>query len=327
MLFKCKNCGGNSVYNPEKQAMCCPHCDSIDSQEKVEGVNMQSCVNCGAPIETQAYTSATKCPNCGSYLIFDEKVQGEYTPHLILPFRISKNQATECIRKEFKRRAFTPASFLSAASIKNMEGIYVPFFMYDFDVDAVYRAKGTKVRKWTSGNTEYTETSYYDIQRDMDVTFEKIPVDASVNMENNTMDLMEPYDYKALENFKEHMLSGFLGECYTQDGDMLLGRAKSKAENDTRLLLRESVSGYTTLSTVQENISSVEKGRNYALLPVWVYEFTYGDKTYTYHVNGQTGKVIGETPVSKKKLAGYTATVFGLCAMAGLFANIIAVFM
>lgn len=37
MLFKCKNCGGNTVYAPDKGKMYCPHCESIDSEEKVGG--------------------------------------------------------------------------------------------------------------------------------------------------------------------------------------------------------------------------------------------------------------------------------------------------
>jgi len=320
MLFKCKNCGGNAVYDPDKEAMCCPHCDSIDSQEKLEGVDYQSCINCGAPITPLEFTSATKCPNCGSYIIFDERVQGEYTPHLILPFKISKNKATEMIRGEFKKRVFTPSSFLSAASLKKMEGTYVPFFMYDYDVDAVFRGKGTKVRKWTTGNTEYTETSYYSVERDMDVSFDKIPVDASVNMDDKIMDLMEPYDYKALESFQEHLMSGFLGERFSQTIDELEPRAKEKSARDTRQMLRESVSGYTTLSTEREEIRMTPKGRNYALLPVWIYHYNYQGKTYTYHVNGQTGKVIGVTPVSKPKVMGYSATVFGLCMVAGFLA-------
>ena len=82
MIFKCKNCGGNSVYSPDKGRMVCPHCESEESQEKIAGVGVAQCGNCGAPLEVSEHTSATKCPNCGSYHVFEERISGEYTPHL-----------------------------------------------------------------------------------------------------------------------------------------------------------------------------------------------------------------------------------------------------
>ena len=61
MIFKCKNCGGNSLYNPEKKMMQCPHCESEDSQEKLAGVGLTQCGNCGAPMNVPDYASAMKC--------------------------------------------------------------------------------------------------------------------------------------------------------------------------------------------------------------------------------------------------------------------------
>lgn len=229
MIFKCKNCGGNSVYNPEKKMMYCPHCESEDSQEKLDGVGLAQCGNCGAPMDVPDHTSAMKCESCGSYHIFEERITGEYAPHLILPFEISKNQAVAILKKEFGKRVFTPSGFLSNASIEKMEGSYVPFFLYDFHADARYSAQGTKVRSWSSGDYRYTETSYFAIERDMDVEFDNIPVDASVRLEDSTMDLLEPYDYKALEAFKEQYMSGFEGEIYTDNAITLQERAEQKA--------------------------------------------------------------------------------------------------
>ena len=318
MIFKCKNCGGNSVYNPEKGMMVCPHCESEESQEKIAGVGVSQCVNCGAPLEVTEHTSASKCPNCGSYHVFEERISGEYTPHLVLPFKISKQQAVESIRKEFKKRMFTPKEYLSNASIEKMEGIYVPFFMYDFYSNVRYHATGTKVRTWTSGDYKYTETSYYDVARDMDIDFEKIPVDASVTMDNSVMDLLEPYNYKALVNFEDKYMSGFLAESYSDNPEALKARAEGKAKNDSRSLLMDTLDGYATLTHVNQDIDIHQKACEYALLPVWVYEFKYQGKTYTYHVNGQTGKVIGKTPIAYPKVFAYSAGLFGIIMAVGV---------
>lgn len=313
MIYKCRNCGGNSVYNPVTGSMYCPHCESEESQEKIAGVGLMQCGNCGAPLEPGEHTSAMKCPNCGSYHIFEERIEGEYTPHLVLPFKISKEQAVAAIRAEFKKRFFTPKEYLSEASIRKMEGAYVPFFMYDIHSDIHYNAIGTKVRSWTSGNYRYTETSYYQVMRDMDADFRKIPVDASVSMDNSVMDLMEPYDYRALIAFEDKYMSGFLAEKYSDDKEILGNRALQKARSDSKSMLRDTLNGYATLTQANEDINLQKTAEQYALLPVWIYEFEYRGKKYTYHVNGQTGKVIGHTPVAYPKLFAYTAAVFLGC--------------
>lgn len=317
MIFKCKNCGGNSIYNPETKHMYCPHCESEDSQEKLEENDLLVCGNCGAPLDVKEHTSAMRCENCGSYHVFEERISGEYTPHLILPFQISKKQAEEILRKEFRRRTFAPASFLSHASIEKMEGSYVPFFLYDYHVRASYRAKGTKVRTWSSGDYRYKETSFYAIARDMDVNFDNIPVDASVRLDDKVMDLLEPYDYKALEEFKDQYMSGFEGETYSETKEVLQARAEEKVRKDSGALLRDSIVGYTAVIPEREEVGPQLQRCDYALLPVWIYDFLYQQKSYRFYVNGQTGKVIGEAPIAYKKAAGYGATVFALSLAAG----------
>lgn len=324
MIFKCKNCGGNTVYNPKKGKMVCPHCDGEESQSIVAEENMTSCVNCGAPMEPGEFTSAMRCPNCGSYHVFEERVRGQYEPHLVIPFKISKEEAEEVLKKTFGKKIFAPAGFLSRASISKMEGSYVPFFLYDYDADASLSATGTKVKTWSSGNYNYTETSYYQVERAMDIDFDKIPVDASKNMEDSVMDLLEPYDYTALQKFEEKYMSGFLGEVYSEDGETLKKRAETKADNDAKTILRDSAKGYSTLTNESFNINLTGKDRKYALLPVWVYDFQYQGKTYHFHVNGETGKVIGSVPVNKAKVWGYGATVFGICFVIGYFIRTIA---
>lgn len=316
MIFKCKNCGGNTVYSPAKETMYCPQCDSLDSHEKISSNIMTECANCGAPLEIGEYTSALRCSHCGSYIILEERVEGEFEPEFVLPFKVSKNEVVGSLKHEFKRRIFTPSAFLSHSSLEKMEGIYVPFFMYDYHSDIHYEGKGVRVRTWQSGNTEYTERSYYSVERDIKVDFDKIPVDASEKMDDRIMDLMEPYEYQALINFKEQFLSGFEGERYNQSAEELKQRAKDKVNQDSKMILQDALSGYTTMMDSKENIALKELGQHYALLPVWRYQFDFRGKSYLFHVNGQTGKIIGKTPVSMKRVNAYSFTVLGVTCIA-----------
>lgn len=310
MIYQCKNCGGNVVYHPDKKKMYCPHCDSLDSEEEVKSSVLTECAACGAPMEISSYTSACKCAHCGSFTILEERVEGEFTPHLILPFQISKEKAVKLLEKEFQSRYFTPLTFLSSATLEGMEGTYVPFFLYDYLAEFDYAGTGTKVRSWRSGNTEYVETSYFRVERNLEIDFDRIPVDASINMDDTKMDLLEPFDRKAMENFQKKYLSGFQAERCSEGMTDLEPRALEKARRDAEELLREELSAYTTLNAERKHLNLQRQTASYALLPVWVYYYNYHGQKYTYYVNGQSGKILGKTPTSKGKMFAYGASVW-----------------
>ena len=323
MIYKCKNCGGNVVYHPDRKKMYCPHCEGLDSEEGAASGSGAECAGCGAPLEVSSYTSACRCAHCGAYTILEERVEGEYTPHLILPFQISKEKAVKLLEKEFQSRFFTPATFLSAATLEGMEGTYVPFFLYDYLADFDYAGMGTKVRSWRSGNMEYVETSYFQVERNLEIDFDRIPVDASINMDDTKMDMLEPFDGKALENFQKKYLSGFQAEKYSEGLMDLEPRAQEKARRDAEELLRHELSGYTTLSAERKHLNLQRQKAAYALLPVWIYYYNYRGQKYTYYVNGQSGKILGKTPVSKGKMFAYGTAVWCFVSAMLLFVKMI----
>lgn len=326
MIFTCKGCGGNVIYDPEKKQMFCPYCDGIDSEEIVHAETIGICPSCGGEIPVNDYTSASKCSHCGNYSIFEERVEGQYEPHLILPFKIGKSAVKQILKESFQKKVFLPSSFLSEQKLEGIEGMYVPFWLYDYLVHYNYEGKGTKTKIWRVGNTEYTEKSFFSIKRDMDIDFERIPIDASIAMEDGTMDLMEPYGYKALEQFHAKYMSGFFGEIYNENADVLEERAKQKVTANSEELLMGTIQKYDTIVPVKRDLSMQRDGTHYALMPVWIYIYRYRDKTYRLHINGQTGKVIGETPISKGKVVAYGSTLFvALLAIASLAVTILEV--
>ena len=205
--------------------------------------------------------------------------------------------------------------------------MYIPFFLYDFDCHYNIRATGSKIRTWRSGNYEYTETSLYQVERDATIDFEKLPVDASIAMPDEAMDLIEPYDYKALEDFQTKYMSGFFAEKYNMDATELGPRAKDKAKADAKAIMNKTITGYSTITNRTDNVTMDEKKADYALLPVWCYSYQYKGKDYLFKMNGQTGKIVGKPPVSWARVWGYGATVFGctsaILAMIMLLAEVL----
>ena len=71
------------------------------------------------------------------------------------------------------------------------------------------------------------------------------------------------------------------------------------AGHDVQFLSLKEKEGDTSLLSAQ-----------YTLLPVWAVRYDYRDSEYTFLMNGQTGKVAGNPPLSLPKLA----VGFGLIA-------------
>ena len=303
------------VYSPEKKKMFCPYCDGTDCEDVTGDGSLTVCASCGGELTTGQFTSASRCPYCGNYLIFDERVTGQYRPNKLIVFKLGKAQAVEAIDNEFKKRKFAPSSFLSEKSLEDLNGYYVPFFLYDYRTASDYTGKGTKVRTWRSGDYDYTETSFFEVERKMKATFLDIPADASTEMDDTVMDLMEPYDYKEFMSFDPKYLSGFFGEIYNQGPEAYEGRAKDKLIESANTLLNESLKGYTTLTPTSNQTAVSSDKVEYTLFPVWIYKYKWKDKIYPIYVNGQTGKVIGNTPVSQGKVLAFALTHAALIAL------------
>ena len=118
--------------------------------------------------------------------------------------------------------------------------------------------------------------------------------------------------------FKSQYLAGFQAE------NAILNMKQSKhvqqeLQDYSESLLRDSASGYTTLTNVRTDISLDQENNHYMLLPIWLvtYRSQNNQKVYYYAMNGQTGKVSGVLPISYTRL--------GLATL-GIFAGLLALF-
>lgn len=307
MIFTCKNCNGNVIYSPTIGAMWCPHCGGTETQEQTPDIGTVICKNCNAELQPEPYTSAMMCPACGSSVVFDERVSGDDRPHKLIPFRIDYNGAVDIVKKHIAKRIFTPDAFLGEENLNKMRGHYVPFWMYDFDAKMKYTAKGKRIRNWASGDGYYyTETSIYEVKRAMEFTFNGVPADASIKMDDSRMDLLEPYDYSQFHDFEEKYMSGFVGEKPSVDDASMRPRVEKKSEESAYQLVRSTVTSYSSIYDVQTEFEIDPIDTNLDMLPVWEYKVPFRGKDWVFHINGQTGKIIGETPIVAGRVIAFS---------------------
>lgn len=274
-----------------------------------EGMKAYSCPSCGAELVCDETTAATNCPYCGNPSI----VPGQFTqmlkPDYVLPFRLDKKAAEEALRKYYRGKKLLPKAFSAENHIQEIKGVYVPFWLYDGEVDADVSYAATRVFITTRGNERITTTEHYQVRRSGTVRFERIPVDASSKMPDEHMDSIEPFDYSELKPFSTAYLPGYLADKYDEDAEKCAERADQRAKATALNVMSDSVKGYATCIPTRENVRLHRRGVKYALMPVWMLSTQWKGKNFLFAMNGQTGKLIGDLPISKGRLLGWFAGV------------------
>ena len=127
------------------------------------------------------------------------------------------------------------------------------------------------------------------------------------------MESIEPFDYRDAVDFRTAYLSGFFADRYNESATDCEERANERIKNSTQAAVISTVTGYSSI--VPEHVSvRMQAGKTlYALLPVWLLTTKWNGQTYTFAMNGQTGKFVGNLPLDKaayhKWLLGLTAAV------------------
>jgi len=267
------------------------------------------CNNCGAVIITDADTTATSCSFCNAAVVLGDRLSGNLAPSKVIPFTISKDKAMQAFKKWCRNGLLTPKGFMTADRVKSITGMYVPFWLYDLNSKANIDALCTRIKSYTRGDYIYTETSYYDVHRSIDLNYLKVPVDASEKMDDQLMDKLEPYEYKELKDFNTPYLAGYIAEKYNYDETELFPRVKSRIDHYVDAYISSTTAEYSSTVYRNKQVDTQQKGAYYTLFPVWMVCYDYNQSEHIFAMNGQTGKIVGKPPISKGKVAAWFAGI------------------
>ena len=350
--YKCPCCGGAIAFDSESQKMKCPYCDTEFELETLkgydaelqgdqaddmkwetyagnewqegesEGLRTYVCKSCGGEIVGDENMAATSCPFCGNPVVLMGQFAGALRPDAVIPFKLDKKAAKEGLMKHLTGKRLLPKIFKDQNHIDEIKGIYVPFWLFDTDVDAQVRYRATRIRTWSTSDYNYTETSYYMIHRGGSIRYENIPVDGSSKMADDLMESIEPYDYSGAVDFQTAYLAGYLADKFDVSAEESINRANERVKRSTEDAFASTVSGYTTVTAENTSVRFSGGKAKYALYPVWLLNTTWNGNKYTFAMNGQTGKFVGDLPVDTSAAAKWTlllTAVYGIAAYAAVW--------
>jgi len=351
--FPCKQCGADLVFAPGQSHLKCPYCghDEIipQSADEIKEYSFNDylsrprstgygdsgrdvrCTSCGSTAHLDANVRSTTCPFCGVALITgDDKPASDndiVTPEAILPFSVSRDQATGAFKKWIHSLWFAPNAIKNESRQRQMQGVYRPFWTYDSHT----------VSHWTGerGDYYYTTEHYTTQENGKTVTrtrqvrhtrwsyvsgvYSEFFDDVLISAGHKT-DFPTSWTLSGLVPYSPQYLSGFQAERYEVQCEDGWVAAKVVIQDGIHSAVRGEIGGdeqrVSSINTAYDHITY-----KHILLPLWLSCYRYGGKTFCFQVNGQTGEVRGARPYSFWKIFFFVVAILAIIGVIYLLTN------
>lgn len=363
-LNRCPKCGATDILlNPKTGKLRCSYCRHEFDPEKITGMEEDiknltgeimgsgaqniiadtnsvltfKCTSCGAEIVVDtSEASHARCHWCRNVLSVNQQIPNGTIPDVVLPFKLTKDQAKACIEKFVgKRKFFANSKFRQEFTTENIMGVYFPYMIVDVNSHAKLIGQGEHlVRFYTvkSGNSEERryDADLYDVEREFDLAIKGLTIESNsdrLNNEdksktNNVINAIMPFDTENAVKYDSNYMRGYTSEKRNVNVDELKELVKVQSKDVARFAANDSLKNYdrgVAWSSEEFNV----KGQQWkaAYLPVWLYSYqeVKGDKKVLHYVavNARTEETMGSVPIHMPKLIlmSFLVEVLGIIAM------------
>ncbi len=339
----CPECGADLQWNAARQALACPYCgtvvpyapgqtlpgDSVVEQDLQQALSHPAsgrgwggaaalekrevqCQSCHAISVFVDGKVARRCDFCGSpSIIAHESSNDAITPQSLLPFKISDGQMRASLRQWYGSRWFAPGKLKSAALTDTLSGVYLPYWTFDAQVSARWRAD--------AGHYYYETESYRDSKGDLqtrqvrhvrwvpaagslDHFFDDELVPGTAGVHPRLLRQIEPFPTLTdLRPYSPEFVRGWTVERYQIDLHQAEKINQQAMEAQMQALCGREVPG-DTFRNLQVEARYQGRTFKHVLVPVWLVSYTYGARSFQVVANGYTGAMAGEQPYSWVKI-------------------------
>lgn len=318
-MISCPSCGGNLKFDIPSQSLACEHChgqfdpyafDSKTSDAEEEKsyesnyeVTVFTCPQCGGEIMSTDNTAAGFCSFCGASTILYSRISHEQRPNFIIPFKKTKEDCKNAYAQKMRHAIFAPKELKDPKYIDGFRGIYMPYWAFYLTQKGDFMIPAHK--EYRSGN--YLITDHYNLQGHVDAYCKGLSYDASSSFSDNISEQLAPYDVKGMKAFTPAYLSGFYADTADVDSSVYQPDAEAMISEQTAAAVKKVPAfrsydmdispSYYGRGTFSPKVEAVDR----AMFPVWFMSYRNKDRVAYVTVNGQTGKVVADLPVSPKK--------------------------
>ena len=207
----CKNCGAPAGFDIIRQTYSCPNCGQVSGIQEVErkmsqwrdlnkknikagsagqALEEHSCPTCGAQVIFKAGEASGTCDFCGSKLIRKDLLRPDQMPELIIPFFITPEEAKKRMLEWAHENEKTPEGQAVLSNMDQFKGYYLPYQLARGPVSATV-------------TRDETNRSFY-----CDGYLDGTAVNTSKQLDNLTLNAMEPFDWSEARPFEYGYIAG-----------------------------------------------------------------------------------------------------------------------
>ena len=349
-IFPCEGCGADLEFAVGTQHLKCPYCGfEKDLEFQAEAVvaeqdfasmlaRLQDLRRAGVQDEQQ--TSEVRCSSCGGQVVFTGTLTSTECPYCaspiqrenihisefrvpvdgVLPFLIDHERAARELREWVKSLWFAPNEFKQKGVTGKFQGVYEPYWTFDFETYTRYAGQRGDHYYVTvgSGKDERREqrTSWSSASGAFHRFFDDVLCFASKGLPVWMTQALEPWPLEACQPFNQQVLAGFLARTYDITIEEGLQDARERAEAALSQDIRHRIGGDEQRIDRQHTQYNAITYKH-LLLPLWLLAYQYKGKLYQVAINGGTGEVQGERPYSAWKI--FFAILAGILAAGGAY--------
>jgi len=331
----CSSCGGQMEFSEAKGELECPFCgatkalpneqDLIVENDFREALNLNlhttqglglerkqiACRTCGANTTIPPEQVTVQCDFCGSREINEEAYDAKtIQPQGVLPFKLEQKKAEEIFRDWIGKGWFYASGLKKVQQLHDIRGVYVPFWTYDahtasnWTAEAGYYYYVTETYTDSNGKRQTRQvrkTRWVPASGYYENFFDDVLVIASQGVTQKRAERIYPFTLTEIVNYESEYLLGKHAEVYAldvqkgydvADGIMdqyIYSECAKRIPGDTHRNLR--------VRTRKDGITY-----KHILLPLWIAAYQFKEKSFQVVVNGETGKISGEKPLSWLKI-------------------------
>lgn len=316
--FKCPQCGGTLLFDPEIVDLKCESCGQVEVVEEVpikdreqvldfnlptrqahrwaEAERRFTCRQCGATTILPKAQTSDHCPFCGSAALVAAPEELELLPPQgVIPMGMEAEHVRKVVKTWLGRGFFAPDDLALLARDSRLRPAYVPFWTFNATLNAhwsghVSEGYGRSQRwVWRTGERIFFYTDH--LQPGM----RALPADLLAQIKT--------FDLSKLVEYKPEYFAGWPAATYDislADASLVAREAMIAAAK--KELFFKAVGGASTRDLEVTGGDFTGQTYKFVMLPLWVGAYKYQGKTFRVLVNGQTGKVAGDKPVDQVKV-------------------------
>ena len=314
-ILSCPYCGNNeqlSAVNSDTEEL---DFNALETESVWQEPITQRCGRCGSETAYIPGTVPGPCIYCANNNISSLDKPYGVRPSMIAPFRLTSGQAAAHLDGWLKKRFLAPFPFKKELSSSSINGLYLPYWSFGANANAEYAGQAGSYYQdteiYTSSSGERTQAKNRRVRRVRwrmvsgcyNKKFSDIIFGDVSHIDAKVIKRIEPFKLSELVKYDDRYVSGFAIERYKLGLKASWDRAKAYMgtvlrDDITAIVKRGSdVTGSVNIATEYTDIS-----HQLLLFPIWISTYRFRNKAFNVYINGQTGEIFGESPVSILKL-------------------------